>query len=83
MTHDKRGMLSMVNKGKDTNGSQFFITLKATDWLDGYNVIFGEMISGENTLRVLEVGGSKSGRTTSEFKISKCGIVDKKAESSA
>ena len=75
MTHESRGILSMVNKGVNTNGSQFFITLARTDWLDGKNVIFGRMLDGEKTLRVVEVGGSKCGRTTSEFLISDCGML--------
>ena len=52
LRHDKLGILSMANKGiKNTGGSQFFITLAPTPWLDGKHTIFGKVIDGYNTLR--------------------------------
>lgn len=59
LRHDKIGVLSMANSGPDTGGSQFFITLKATPWLDDKHAVFGQVINGLNVLR--EIGEVETG----------------------
>ncbi|XP_055472011.1 probable inactive peptidyl-prolyl cis-trans isomerase-like 6 isoform X2 [Psammomys obesus] len=53
--HNKRGVLGMVNKGRHTNASQFYITLQATPYLDKKYVAFGQLIEGTDVLKQLEV----------------------------
>jgi peptidyl-prolyl cis-trans isomerase B (cyclophilin B) len=61
----KVGTLSMANAGPGTNGSQFFITHIATDWLDGKHTIFGEVRSGQDVVNAV-----KQGDTLKSVKIS-------------
>ena len=74
--HTSPGMLSMANAGKNTNGSQFFLTFVVCDWLDGKHVVFGRTVEGQEYLKVLEGVGSQSGKPSKIVKIVACGVLE-------
>ncbi|CDU18114.1 hypothetical protein YYC_04640 [Plasmodium yoelii 17X] len=75
LKHTKRGMLSMANAGRNTNGSQFFILFVPTPWLDGRHVVFGEVIEGIEKLVQIEAVGTDSGKPLSRVLVTKSGVL--------
>ena len=64
----------MANAGKNTNGSQFFITLVACPWLDGKHTVFGKCIKdSDNMLQAVENMGSQSGQPKTKVSVTGCG----------
>jgi len=71
---DKPYLLAMANSGKNTNGSQFFITVKKTEWLNDAHTIFGEVVDGKDIVHKIETSGnskSKIEKATVIFEIPK------------
>jgi len=75
-SHDTPGLLSMANAGKDTNGSQFFITVAPCQHLDGKHVIFGKVVKGMDCVREIEYLETAEGdKPVKEVKIIECGQI--------
>ena len=75
LRHDRKGLLSMANSGPNTGGSQFFITLVPTPWLDDKHAIFGKVVQGMDVVE--KMGATKTddqGRPLTEVKITKASV---------
>ena len=77
LKHDRPGILSMANAGRDTGGSQFFITTVATPWLNGNHAVFGEVSEGMDVVKAIEACQKMPGdRPASPQKIVRCTLIE-------
>lgn len=78
LTHDSKGILSMANSGPNSNGSQFFVTLKETPWLDGLHTVFGEVVQGQEVVDAIgEVETQQGDRPVEDVVMQEVKIIRK------
>mmetsp|Transcript_6952 Transcript_6952/g.10258 ORF Transcript_6952/g.10258 Transcript_6952/m.10258 type:complete len:234 (+) Transcript_6952:93-794(+) len=75
IVHGGPGTLSMANAGPDTNGSQFFICVADTPWLNGKHTVFGKVTKGMDVVRKMEAVGSPNGTPRAQVKIASSGAL--------
>ncbi len=77
LTFDKPGKLAMANAGPNTNGSQFFITVAPTEWLDNHHTIFGEVVKGQEIVdKIASTPRDRSDRPTTPVVMNAVKIVE-------
>eukprot|EP00271_Cylindrocystis_brebissonii_P022424 TRINITY_DN862_c0_g1_i1.p1 TRINITY_DN862_c0_g1~~TRINITY_DN862_c0_g1_i1.p1 ORF type:complete len:336 (-),score=34.16 TRINITY_DN862_c0_g1_i1:348-1232(-) len=75
LRHTGPGVLSMANSGPNTNGSQFFLCVTSTPWLDGRHVVFGQVVEGYGVVKAMESLGSRSGQTAQDVMVANSGVL--------
>ncbi|XP_043192434.1 peptidyl-prolyl cis-trans isomerase G-like, partial [Amphibalanus amphitrite] len=74
LEHDRPFLLSMANRGKDTNGSQFFLTTQPAPHLNGVHVVFGQVVSGQEVVSQVEaVPTDNKSRPLQDVRVARCG----------
>lgn len=77
LKHNKSGLLSMANAGPNTGGSQFFITVAPTPWLDGKHAIFGEVVEGiDVVMHISEADRNRNDKPLTDIVINKASIME-------
>jgi cyclophilin family peptidyl-prolyl cis-trans isomerase len=75
LRHDEAGILSMANAGPNTGGSQFFITLAATPWLDDRHAVFGRVVQGMDVVEAIGAVETDAGdRPVDEVRIERVSV---------
>ena len=73
LRHHKRGLLSLVNNGDNSNGSEFLVTFCEAPYLNGYNQVIGELVGGDDVLGQIEADSNRCGALGSSWTISGAG----------